>query len=113
MYHRPFINRGALQTRESQSSDDERHEGEMNLRRREGENKSIGQVERSFSALQMLPRSGNVEVRRSHIHNWGLFTMREHQFHVDVRRPSMQLPPSSPSPSKLCLKKSARIVSFS
>ena len=39
--------------------------------------------------------------------------MREHQFHVDVRRPSMQLPPSSPSPSKLCLKKSARIVSFS
>lgn len=78
MYHRPFINRGALQTRESQSSDDERHEGEMNLRRREGENKSIGQVERSFSALQMLHRSGNVEVRRSHIHNWGLFTMREH-----------------------------------
>jgi hypothetical protein len=40
------------------------------------------------------------------------FSILEHQFQALVRRPSMHEPPSSPSPSKACLKKSHRISSF-
>merc|ERR1712032_103693 len=44
---------------------------------------------------------------------YGFLSMEEHQFHAEVRRPSMQEPASkklsAPLPSKACRKKSARI----
>merc|ERR1711920_114831 len=44
---------------------------------------------------------------------YGFFSMEEHQFHAEVRRPSMQEPASkklsAPLPSKAWRKKSARM----
>ena len=82
MYLRPFINRGSLPTREGTSDAatgdvvDERSLS-LNLRRREVESKSLGQVARApGAAVAMLKQPFPVRVGRSPIHNWGLFTTR-------------------------------------
>lgn len=75
VYHRPFLNRGAIQSHKEKEEPAEGEEREgLLLRRREGESRSVGQLAalQSFSALQKLHY--NVRVGRSPIHNWGLFT---------------------------------------
>jgi len=52
---------------------DERRDG---LRRREGESKSFVQLERAKNTAALQRLRFNVAVKRSAIHNWGLFTTR-------------------------------------
>ena len=82
MYYRGFINRGSLAPRDdaatSEAITDERALS-LNLRKRDGDGaiKSVGQVARpSGSVITMLRQPFPVEVRRSAIHNWGLFVTR-------------------------------------
>merc|ERR1712113_433830 len=59
-----------------------------------------------------LPSKPEKPVKRK-IGKYGFRSIVEHQFHADVRRPSMQEPASkklsAPLPSNACRKKSARI----
>jgi len=84
IYHRPFINRGALQRHHEDGGDDEAQRegdgegiGREALRKRDTETKTMGvaQVERRTD-LSLKKLHYNVVVKRSAIHNWGLFTTR-------------------------------------
>ncbi|KAL1495474.1 hypothetical protein AB1Y20_016840 [Prymnesium parvum] len=81
MYYRPFINRGELPCPElhMKPPSEESAEGKsdsVHLRKREVE-RSVGVVERGSNATATaLKQPMPVEVRRSPIHNWGLFTTR-------------------------------------
>ena len=93
MYYRGFINRGALPGKDGDgsttflngpdnglppSAGDERALS-LNLRRRNDESKTVGQVAFSrdtAAVIAMLKQPHPVRVGRSPIHNWGLFTTR-------------------------------------
>ena len=83
IYFRPFINRGALPAErrvamdsaaDAAFADELEKDGRVALRRREGE-RPLGQVERGLPPA-LRTAANAVEVRRSAIHNWGLFTTR-------------------------------------
>ena len=83
LYFRPFINRGELPRErrvaaevaaEEQLAEELREDTRVGTRKRDGE-RPLGQLERGLPPA-LRTAANAVEVNRSAIHNWGLFTTR-------------------------------------